>query len=105
VEEIQLLLSNQKEIQQRLEAVEGLMAEIKKSLLSSTVRDSYTVEQAAKRLGKAEWTVRQWCNKGLVPGAQKVHGRGRQGEWRVPHEALVRLETEGPTKPVTQRVS
>jgi hypothetical protein len=31
-----------------------------------------------------------------VQGAYKVHGKGRTGEWRIPHQELVRLQNEGP---------
>src|SRR5689334_19198785 len=45
-------------------------------------KESYTVEEAAKRLGLSAWTVRQRCNKGQME-AKKVPGKGRQGEWRI----------------------
>lgn len=59
------------------------------------VKETYTTEEAAERLGRSEWTVRQWCNKGQVR-ARKVRGRGRKGEWRIPHDELVRVQNEGP---------
>ena len=76
-------------ILERLERLEGRLA-------LNVVKETYTVEEAAKRVSKTEWTVRQWCNKGQVEGARKVHGRGRKGEWRITHEGLVRLQNEGP---------
>ena len=60
------------------------------------VKESYTIDEVAKRLGRSEWTVRQWCNKGQVPDSVKVPGKGRTGEWRIPHEAVTRLESQGP---------
>jgi excisionase family DNA binding protein len=56
----------------------------------------YTTKEAAERLNLSAWTVKQWCNLGRVRGAKKVGGRGRSGEWRIPHEELVRLRNEGP---------
>jgi hypothetical protein len=61
------------------------------------VKESYSTEEVAKKLGKRPWTVRQWCNLGQVPGAKHTAGRGKSGEWRIPHEVLVKLQNEGPT--------
>jgi hypothetical protein len=69
---------------------------IEEKLNLSSEKETYTVEEAASRLGRSPWTVRQWCNKQQVKGAVKVHGKGRTGEWRIPHEELVRLQNEGP---------
>ncbi len=62
----------------------------------SVEKESYTTEEAAERLGRTAWTVRQWCNLGQVHGAKKVCGKGRGGEWRIPHQELVRLQNDGP---------
>jgi excisionase family DNA binding protein len=77
------------DVRQRLERLEDCFA-------MSVVKESYTTEEAAERLGRSDWTVRQWCNKGQVKGAKKVRGKGRTGEWRIPHDELVRLQNEGP---------
>jgi hypothetical protein len=69
---------------------------IETRLALSVEKESYTVEEAAERLDRKPWTVRQWCNKLQVNGAYKVHGKGRTGEWRIPHEELVRLQNRGP---------
>ncbi len=53
-------------------------------------KEAYTTEEAAERLGRSDWTVRQWCNKGQVPGAYKVRVKGRTGA------TLARLQAEGP---------
>jgi hypothetical protein len=78
-----------KELINRMERIEARLA-------LSVEKESYTVEEAAERLDRKPWTVRQWCNKGQVKGAYKVHGKGRTGEWRIPHEELVRLQNRGP---------
>jgi hypothetical protein len=75
---------------------------LEKNLSLSTIKELYTTTEVAERLGRTEWTVRQWCNLGQAK-AKKVHGRGRQGEWRIGHEELLRLQREGPL--VIQKVS
>ena len=78
-----------KEILNRIEQIETRLA-------LSVEKESYTVEQAGERLNRKPWTVRQWCNKGQVKDAYKVHGKGRTGEWRIPHEEIIRLQNNGP---------
>jgi transposase len=69
---------------------------IERAQAISAVKESYTTTEAAERLGRSNWTVRQWCNKGQVEGAYKVHGKGRTGEWRLTHEAVAALQNRGP---------
>jgi hypothetical protein len=83
---------------QRLERIEH-------KLEMNVEKETYTVEEAAERLGRRPWTVRQWCNLGQVRGAYKVRGQGRRGEWRIPHEELVRLQNEGPLPERTCRAA
>lgn len=89
---MQLVLTNQREILDRLDRMERAQA-------LSLTKEAYTTEEAAERLGRSEWTVRQWCNKGQVKGVYKVRGKGRTGEWRLSHEAVLTLQTQGPATP------
>ena len=77
------------------------MDRLEKALALSVIKEGYTTEEVAERVGnRTEWTVRQWCNKGRVR-AHKVHGKGRSGEWRIPHDELTRIQAEGPLKECT----
>jgi hypothetical protein len=77
--------------------------QLEKRLALSVEKESYTVAEAAVRLDRSRWTVREWCNQGQAK-AKKVRGKGRTGEWRIPHEELVRLQNEGPCRSeVTER--
>jgi hypothetical protein len=80
----------------RLDSIEQRLDRLEEHLALSQVKETYTTEEAAQKLKRAEWTVRHWCNKGQVRGAKKVHGKGRTGEWRIPHAEFVRLQNEGP---------
>ncbi len=84
-----LVAKQQQDIIDRLDRLE-------KAQTLSIAKEAYTTEEAAERIGRSDWTVRQWCNKGQVPGAYKVRGKGRTGEWRIPHEAVVALQARGP---------
>src|SRR5262249_51767104 len=50
-----------------------------------TVRDSYSTEQVAQLLGKAEFTVREWCRNGRIHAEKKGSGRGKYQSWVVSH--------------------
>ena len=69
---------------------------LERNLALARPKETYTTEEAAERLSRRPWTVRDWCNKGQVPGAYRVPGKGRRGEWRIPHDALIRVRDEGP---------
>lgn len=98
-QQLDLIQKQQAEILLRLDQLDEVLLRLdrlERRLDLNVEKETYTTEQAAERLNRSEWTVRQWCNQGQVKGARKVHGRGRQGEWRIPHEELVRLQNEGP---------
>jgi hypothetical protein len=48
-----------------------------------------TVEEIAARYGRAQSTIRGWCEAGRFPGAYKLHDR----EWRIPAAALEAFDT------------
>jgi len=59
------------------------------------IKDWYTTAEVAKVLGKAEFTVREWCRLGRVRAEKKKCGRGASSEWIVSHEELTRVRNEG----------
>ena len=46
-----------------------------------------TVEDVASEFGKSPQTIRDWCRRGLLRGANKPTNR----EWRIPQAALTAL--------------
>jgi hypothetical protein len=76
----------------RLDRLETLLAEL---LRQRTAKDWYTTEEVAKILGKAEFTVREWCRLGRVRAEKKGSGRGKYQSWAVSHEELLRIQREG----------
>jgi hypothetical protein len=83
-----------------LRAILERLTRLEKQVSVSTAKENYTVEEAAERLGRAKWTVRQWCNLGQAR-ANRIRGSGRKGEWRIAHDELGRLHNEGPSPPGT----
>jgi len=59
------------------------------------IKEWYSTAEVAKLLGKAEFTVREWCRLGRVRAQKKKCGRGIASEWIVSHEELARIRNEG----------
>jgi hypothetical protein len=60
-----------------------------------TVKDWYSTEDLAQLLGKAEFTVREWCRLGRVNAQKRQTGRGPHAAWVISHAELIRLQREG----------
>jgi hypothetical protein len=82
----------QREILQRLDRIEKALAIL---VERHTVKEFYTVEDFAKIVGRAEYTCREWCRQKRIAAKKLPHGRGNEGEWRIPHEELIRYQKEG----------
>lgn len=59
------------------------------------VKEWYSTEELAQLLGKAEFTVREWCRLGRVNAEKKHSGRGKFPAWAVSHDELQRIRREG----------
>jgi hypothetical protein len=77
---------------ERLDKLEALLGEL---LRQRTVRDWYSTDEAAGILGKARFTVREWCRHGRVYCRKKKNGRGKHQSWVISHEELLRIQREG----------
>jgi hypothetical protein len=60
-----------------------------------TVKDWYTTDEVAQLLGKAEFTVREWCRLGRVHAEKRNSGRGKFLSWVISHAELQRFQREG----------
>ena len=77
---------------QRLDRIEAAVAAL---AAGSAARDWYTTEEFAKAVGKAEFTVREWCRHGRVSAEKQASGRGRHAAWAISHDELLRYRREG----------
>jgi excisionase family DNA binding protein len=78
-----------------VDEISGIKAHVAMILRQRTIKDYYTTKEVAELLGKKEYTVREWCRLGRVGAIKLGHGRGNEGEWRIPHEALECYQREG----------
>lgn len=79
--------------------VQEQLAEINRKLdvliRERTVQDFYTVGQFAERVGKAEFTVREWARLGRIRATKRQCGRGRSKDWSISHAELTRYRSDG----------
>lgn len=80
------------EILSRLDRIEETLAAL---LEREAIREWYTTEQFAKLVGKAEFTVREWCRLGRVKAEKRGSGRGKHCAWVISHAELLRFQREG----------
>ena len=76
----------------RLEKIESLLRTL---VQQKTVKEWYSTAEVASVLGKAEFTVREWCRLGRVNAEKKKCGRGVTSEWIMSHAELTRVSNEG----------
>jgi hypothetical protein len=79
-------------IEERLQRIEEVLLCL---VERRTIKDWYTTAEVAELLGKAEWTVREWCRLGRVNAAKRACGRGRSQEWIVSHAEIDRIRNKG----------
>ena len=80
------------EVIARLERIETTLASI---VEKESTKSYYDTAEIARLLGKAEFTVREWCRLGRLQAQKKRSGRGNSCSWSIPHEELLRYRKEG----------
>jgi len=77
---------------ERLDKVESLLSEL---LRQRTVKEWYTTDEVAEIVGKAEFTVREWCRLGRIRAEKRRSGRGAFPAWVISHQELLRYQRDG----------
>ena len=76
----------------RLEKIEQALGQL---ISERTIKEWYSVAEVAEILGRAEFTVREWCRLGRIWASKRDCGRGNSKEWMISHEELTRIRNEG----------
>jgi Helix-turn-helix domain len=79
-------------LDERLEKIESLLVVL---VERQQTKEWYTTEQAAEFLGKAEFTVREWCRLGRLKAEKALSGRGAHPAWRISQSEIARYQREG----------
>ncbi len=86
----------EQQVTERLDRIEESLRLI---LRERVVQKFYSTADVAKLVGKAEFTVREWCRLRRVRAEKRLCGRGHSLEWMIPHEELERFKAEGLLRP------
>lgn len=82
-----------------MEGLEDELRQIKAMLLALIERQSikafYTTDEVARLIGKAEFTVREWCRLGRIHAQKRRSGRGAYAAWVISHDEVLRYQREG----------
>lgn len=80
------------EVFARLDKMESVLLELASQ---RTAKEWYSTDEIAKILGKAEYTVREWCRQGRIKADKKGSGRGKYQGWAISNSELLRFQKEG----------
>ena len=79
-------------VEERLEKIECLLVVL---VERQQVREWYTTEEFAKAVGKAEFTIREYCRLGRLNAEKRRSGRGAYPQWVLSHAELERYRRNG----------
>jgi hypothetical protein len=79
-------------IYERLAEIERLLCVL---VGRQQVREWYTTKEFARVVGKAEFTIREYCRLGRLQASRQASGRGAHAAWVISHAELQRYQREG----------
>jgi hypothetical protein len=81
---------------QQLEAVLDRLGRIEACLANlleqRVAKEFYSTAEVAAIVGRAEYSVREWCRQGRVAAQKNANGRG----WLISNDELIRIRNLGP---------
>ena len=82
-------------LESKLGVLERIEAMLQVLVERQQVREWYTTQEFANAVGKAEFTVREWCRHGRMHAEKRMSGRGAFPAWVISHQELLRYQREG----------
>ena len=79
-------------LEERLEKIEAMLFVL---IERQTAREWYSTHEFAKTVGKAEFTIREYCRLGRLRAEKRQSGRGAYPEWVLSHAELERYRRNG----------
>jgi hypothetical protein len=84
-----------RELVKILERLARIESALESLVRERAVKEWYSTAEAAEILGKAEFTVREWCRTGRIHAQKRMSGRGPHASWVIAHAELERIRREG----------
>ena len=79
-------------VEQRLENIEAMLVVL---VERQQVTEWYTTHEFARLVGKAEFTIREYCRRGRLRAEKRQSGRGAHPAWVISHAELERYRRHG----------
>ena len=79
-------------LEERLERMEALLLVL---VGRQQVREWYTTHEFARAVGKAEFTIREYCRLGRLRAEKRQSGRGKYPQWVLCQAELERYRRNG----------
>jgi hypothetical protein len=79
-------------IEERLEKIESMLTVL---VERQTVKEFYEVEELARLVGKADFTVREWARLKRIQARKRRSGRGAFATCVISHDELLRHQRDG----------
>jgi len=79
-------------LEERLEKIEAMLVVL---VERQQAREWYTTQEFAEAVGKAEFTIREYCRLGRLRAEKRQSGRGKYPQWVLSNDELLRFQREG----------
>jgi hypothetical protein len=79
-------------LEERLENIEAMLVVL---VERQQAREWYTTQEFARIVGKAEFTIREYCRLGRLRAGKRQSGRGAHPAWVISHAELERYRRHG----------
>ena len=79
-------------VEERLDKIEAMLVVL---VERQQVREWYTTQEFARAVGKAEFTIREYCRLGRLRAEKRQSGRGAHPQWVLSHAELERYRRNG----------
>jgi hypothetical protein len=79
-------------LEDRLQKIEAMLVVL---VERQQVREWYTTHEFSKAVGRAEFTIREYCRLGRLRAEKRHSGRGAHASWAISNDELLRYQREG----------
>jgi len=79
-------------IDERLDKIESMLTVL---VERQQVREWYSTQEFGRMVGKAEFTIREYCRLGRLRAEKRQSGRGAYPQWVLAHAELERYRKHG----------
>jgi hypothetical protein len=79
-------------LRERFDRLEALLAVL---VERQQTKDWYDIDEFARQVGKAPFTVREWARLSRIHAQKRQSGRGKFCAWVISHAELTRYQREG----------